>query len=187
MSMREDISTVLLDEETIAKRTHELAAAISRDYRILFPVVVCVLKGAVVFFTDLTRQMDIYMEMDFIAASSYGSGRRSSGEVLIKQDLSVDITDRHVLLVEDIVDTGCTLSALIERLKDRKPASIKCVALCNKELRRTVDFHADYVGFEVEDKFLVGIGLDYNGRYRNLPFVGVLKPSVYSSSSDGDE
>jgi hypoxanthine phosphoribosyltransferase len=185
--MEQDISTVLLDRETITKRTADLAREISKDYRNRVPIVVCVLKGAVVFFTDLTRQMDIYMEMDFIAASSYGSGRSSSGLVVIKQDLSTDITDRDVLLVEDIIDTGFTLSHLINLLKERKPASIKCVALCNKASRRTVDFHADYVGFEVEDKFIVGTGLDYNGRYRNLPFVGVLKPSVYSNSSDGDE
>jgi hypoxanthine phosphoribosyltransferase len=180
--MSQDIFQVLLDEETIAKRTRALACQISNEYRNKFPVVVCVLKGAVVFFADLTRQMDIYMEMDFIAASSYGSGTLSSGSVKIKQDLSVSIEDRHVLLVEDIIDTGRTLSALIKVLADRKPASIKCVALCNKASRRVVDFEADYVGFDVEDKVIVGAGLDYDGKYRNLPFVGVLNPRVYSSS-----
>jgi hypoxanthine phosphoribosyltransferase len=180
--MSEDIDQVLLDQETIAKRTRELALQISADYRNLNPIVVCVLKGAVVFFTDLTTQMDIYMDMDFIAASSYGSGTTSSGQVKIKQDLSTkSIEGRHLLLVEDIIDTGLTLSALIKVLENRKPASVKCVALCNKAARRKVDFQADYVGFEVEDKFIVGTGLDYDEKYRNLPFVGVLKPSVYAA------
>jgi hypoxanthine phosphoribosyltransferase len=178
--MNKDILEVLFDQETISKCIRGLADQISTDFQNKFPVMVCVLKGACMFFTDLTRNMDIYMEMDFLAASSYGAGTSSSGIVKIKQDLSTNIEGRHVVLVEDIVDSGLTLSELVKLLKERKPASITCVALCNKASRRTVDFSADYVGFEIEDKFVVGLGLDYAGKYRNLPYIGVLKPSVYS-------
>jgi hypoxanthine phosphoribosyltransferase len=178
--MNNDILEVLHDHETIQKRTREIASEIAADYEDKCPVVVCVLKGAAMFYTDLTRAMDIYMDLDFISASSYGNSTTSSGKVVIKHDLSISIEGRHVILVEDVVDSGLTLFELTKLLEQRKPASIKCATLCNKNARRTVEFKADYIGFEIDDKFLVGMGLDYAGKYRNLPYIGVLKPSVYS-------
>jgi hypoxanthine phosphoribosyltransferase len=120
------------------------------------------------------------MDLDFIRASSYGNALTSSGKVSIKQDMSISIEGRHVILVEDVVESGLTLCELIKLLEQRKPASIRCATLCNKSAARTADFSADYIGFEIGDKFLVGMGLDYCGKYRNLPFIGVLKPSVYA-------
>jgi hypoxanthine phosphoribosyltransferase len=178
--MDDNIEEVLITKEQIDSRTGELAAQISADYQDKFPLLVCVLKGAVIFFADLARRMPIFLELDFISASSYGDGHASSGSVHIKHDLSSDIKGRHVILVEDIVDSGLTLTELKKVLLTRGPASIAVVALCNKESRRTQPFHADYVGFEIEDKFIVGVGLDGpNGQYRNLPYIGVLKPSCY--------
>jgi hypoxanthine phosphoribosyltransferase len=184
MTMDDDILEVLVDEASLARRTAELAEQLTKEYQDKLPVVVCILKGGVNFFTDLTRKMRIYMQLDFMAASSYGNARESSGEVRIRLDLSFNITDRHVLIVEDIVDTGRTMTTITELLRDRKPASIKTCVMLNKESRRILEFHPDYVGFEIEDKFVVGAGLEYYGKYRNLPYVGVLKPEVYETQRE---
>jgi hypoxanthine phosphoribosyltransferase len=182
--MDDDLEEVLITKEQIETRLRELAIQISADYRDKSPVIVCILKGAVLFFVDLVKRLPIFLELDFIAASSYGEGHESSGSITIKHDLSVDIRGRHVILVEDIVDTGLTMTQLKAKLGLRSPASIAVVALCNKEARRTQVFHPDYVGFEIEDKFIVGMGLDGpNGRYRNLPYVGVLQPRCYAEAN----
>ena len=140
---------------------------------------VCVLNGAAVFYIDLLMDMQIPLEMNFIRVSSYGAGTESSGTVRILYDLEADITDKHVLIVEDIIDSGRTLKRLSKLLKERGAASVKCCCLLDKPSRRAVEMQADYVGFSVPDEFLVGYGLDYNGKYRNLRFIGTLKPEIY--------
>jgi hypoxanthine phosphoribosyltransferase len=179
-----DIEEVLISEEALRARTAMLAADLAADFQDKCPILVCVLQGAVMFFADLTRQMKILMQLDFVTCSSYGNALQSSGVVKIKQDLSCDITGRHVILVEDIVDSGRTFLALIQLLKERNPKSISTVTMCNKRARRVVDFQPDYVAFEIDDKFIVGAGLDYCGKYRNLPYVGVLKPRVYHCNGE---
>ncbi|USG65932.1 hypoxanthine phosphoribosyltransferase [Brevibacillus ruminantium] len=179
--MNQDIKEILLTEEQIAEKVKELGAVLSDEYRGKNPLVICVLKGAVVFMADLLRHMDIPCEMDFMAVSSYGSGTESSGMVKILKDLDTSAEDRHVLVVEDIMDSGLTLSRLMELLRHRRAASVKVVTLLNKPERRKVDISPDYSGFTIPDEFVVGYGLDYAEKYRNLPFIGVLKPEVYSS------
>jgi len=179
-NMRNDISHILLTEEQIAERVKELGEEITRDYYGKEPIVVGILKGAVPFFADLTRHMDCQMEMDFMALSSYGGSTKSSGIVRIGKDLDRSIEGRHVIIVEDIMDSGLTLSHLTKVLSERKPASVKIACLLDKPSRRECDIKPDYCGFEVPNEFVVGCGLDYDGFYRNLPFVGVLKPEVYA-------
>lgn len=180
--MKDDISRVLLSEEEIQNRVKELAAQISEDYKDKDPVLVCILKGAVMFYSDLTRFIDTHMAMDFMAVSSYHNGTRSSGEVEIRKDLSKPVDGRHVIIVEDIVDTGNTLTYLTKVLASRGCASVKIATLLDKPSRRSpgITLKADYVGFEVENEFVVGYGLDYAERYRNLPYIGVLKSEVYT-------
>lgn len=175
-----DIDHVLLSEEQVAKRVEELGAQITADYQGEELLLVCILKGSVVFYADLMRSINLKTELDFMSASSYGSSANSSGVVRIKKDLSVDIAGRHVLIVEDILDTGNTLSCLMEVLKDRNPASIEICTLMDKPERRVKDLQAKYVGFTIPDAFVVGYGLDYNETYRNMPDIGVLKPEVYT-------
>ncbi|MBQ8506741.1 MAG: hypoxanthine phosphoribosyltransferase [Clostridia bacterium] len=179
--MTNDIAKVLLSEEMIQNRVREMAAEIARDYAGKNPTMVCILKGAVMFYTDLLRQMDIPLQMDFMAVSSYGNKTKSSGEVEIRKDLSTSIENRHVIIVEDIVDSGFTLSYLSRMLASRGAASIKLATLLDKPARRApgISLKADYSGFEIGDEFVVGYGLDYAERYRNLPYIGVLKPQVY--------
>ena len=141
---------------------------------------VCILKGSVVFYADLMREINLKMDLDFMSASSYGASTSSSGVVRIKKDLATDISGRHVLIVEDILDTGNTLSCLMEVLKDRNPASIEICTLMDKPDRRVKNLEAKYVGFTIPDAFVVGYGLDYDELYRNMPDVGVLKPEVYT-------
>ena len=179
-NMTNDISHILLTEEQIAERVKELGEEITRDYYGKEPIVVGILKGAVPFFADLTRHMDCQMEMDFMALSSYGGSTKSSGIVRIGKDLDRSIEGRHVIIVEDIMDSGLTLSHLTKVLSERKPASVKIACLLDKPSRRECDITPDYCGFEVPNEFVVGCGLDYDGFYRNLPFVGVLKPEVYA-------
>lgn len=177
--MRNDIKEVLLSEEQIQKRVKELGAQISADYAGKEPLLVSVLRGSIMFMADLTRQVQPFCEIDFMAVSSYGSGTSSSGQVKIIKDLTESIEGRDVVVVEDILDSGNTLSYLLEVLQARKPASIKLCTLLDKPDRRVKPIQADYVGFTVPDAFVVGYGLDYDERYRNLPYIGILKPEVY--------
>ena len=177
--MRDDIASVLLSAEEIQARTAELGAQISKDFDGREPLFVGVLKGCFIFMADLMRYVDIQCSMDFMAVSSY-SGTSSTGAVKINKDLSEDIEGRHLIIVEDILDSGVTLSYLKNYLMVRKPASISIVTLMDKPARRKADVYADYSCFEVPDAFVVGYGLDYNERYRNLPYIGVLKPEIYS-------
>jgi len=180
MEMLDDIARVLISEDDLKKRVAELGRELSELYSPQDqPLLVCILKGAFVFLADLTRSIDIPHEVDFMVTTSYGTGTESSGVVRILLDLERNIEDRHVLIVEDIVDTGYTLEYIARNLRTRGPASVKVCALLSKPARRKVDVSLDFVGFEVPDEFVVGYGMDYAEVYRNLPFVGVLKESVY--------
>jgi hypoxanthine phosphoribosyltransferase len=179
--LQNDIQEVLYSEEVIQQKVQELGIAISRDYEGRNPLVICVLKGAFIFMADLAKNITIPIELDFMAVSSYGNSTRSSGEVKIIKDLDASVEGRDVLIVEDIIDSGLTLSYLIDVLERRNALSVNVVALFDKPGRRTVDLNADYTGFIIPDAFVVGYGLDYSEKYRNLPYVGVLKPEVYSS------
>lgn len=175
----DDIESVLLSEEQIHRKVAEVAGAIGRDYTDKDPIFVGILKGCFIFMADLMRYVDINCSMDFMAVSSY-SGTSSTGAVKINKDLSQDIEGRHVIIVEDILDSGVTLSYLKNYLMGRNPASIKIVTLMDKPARRKADIYADYSCFDVPDAFVVGYGLDYNERYRNLPYIGILKPEIYA-------
>lgn len=177
--MNNDIERVIYSASAIQKREKELAAQLSDEYRGKKPVIVSVLTGAILFTVDVFDKMDIFAQLDFIDVSSYGGGTQSSGHVKLVHDLKNDIKGRDVLVMEDIVDTGRTLKFLVDLLKDRGANSIKVCSMLDKPEGRVVDVKADYVGFNVPNEFLVGFGLDYDGYYRNLPYVGVLKPSVY--------
>lgn len=176
-----DVAQVILSEDQIARRVRELGQEISKDYDGEDLVLVCVLRGAVVFLADLLRAISIPLTIDFVAVSSYGASTESSGVVRIAKDIEVDVEDKHVLIVEDIVDTGWTLrmSYLTEDLRAKKARSVRVCSLLDKPSRRKVDVGLDYVGFVVPDKFVVGYGLDFKGLYRNLPFIGVLKEEMY--------
>ena len=177
--MRRDIERILISEEEIQKKVAEMGKKISQDFRDKDPLFVGVLKGCFIFMADLMRYVDIRCSMDFMAVSSY-SGTSSTGAVKINKDLSEDIEGRHVIIVEDILDSGVTLSYLKQYLMVRKPASISIATLMDKPARRKAYVYADYSCFEIPDAFVVGYGLDYNERYRNLPYIGVLKPEIYS-------
>lgn len=178
--MQNDIQEVLISEEQIQQKVQELGAAISRDYENRNPLVICVLKGAFIFMADLVKKMTIPLEIDFMAVSSYGASTKSSGVVKIIKDLDVPVEGRDVLIVEDIIDSGLTLSYLIDVLERRNAHSISVVTLFDKPARRTVELEPDYKGFTIPDAFIVGYGLDYAEKYRNLPFIGILKPEVYT-------
>ncbi len=180
-NMYNDLEKVLFTKEQIAERIQEVAKEIDRDYEGKRPIMVAILKGSVMFYADLLRAMSIKAEMDFMAISSYGNATKSSGEVKMIKDLDRSIEGRHIVIVEDIVDTGYTLNYLKATLKTRNPASVKICALLNKQERRIVDIAPDYCCFDVGDEFVVGYGLDYAQLYRNLPVIGVLKKEVYSS------
>ncbi len=178
--LQDDILEVLLSEEKIQSKVRELGAEITRDYAGKTPFFLGVLKGCYVFMADLVRCVDLHCSMDFMAVSSYGGGTSSTGAVRITKDLSRDIEGKDVIIVEDILDSGITLSYLKKYLLNRKPASIRIVTLLDKPARRRADIKADYCGFSVPDEFVVGYGLDYAEDYRNLPYIGVLKPEIYS-------
>ncbi|MBR2698186.1 MAG: hypoxanthine phosphoribosyltransferase [Clostridia bacterium] len=182
--MRNDIERIMLTEEQIQNRVKELGARIAADYAGKNPVMICILKGSTMFFADLLRAMPIRLTMDFMAVSSYGRSTKSSGEVEIRKDLSGSIEHRHAVIVEDIIDSGFTLSYLTRMLSARGAKSIKICTLLDKPARRApgITLKADYSGFEIEDAFVVGYGLDYDEAYRNLPYIGVLKPSVYENN-----
>jgi len=177
--MLQDIKEVWNSEEQLREKVKELGAAISEDYKDKNLLMVSVLKGSVVFMADLMRAITIPAAIDFMAVSSYGTGTKSSGVVRILKDLDSHIENYDLLLVEDILDSGNTLAYLRELLGDRGPKSIRIATLLDKPSRRVADIKADYLGFEIEDQFVVGYGLDYNEKYRNLPFIGILKPCVY--------
>lgn len=177
--MKEDILKVLVSEEEIKQKVARIGQKISEDYKDKNLLMVSVLKGSVVFMADLMRSIDIFARIDFMSVSSYGSGMKTSGVVKIIKDLDIDLDGYDLLLVEDILDSGKTLYYLKEILTQRNPASIKIATLLNKPARREADIHPDYVCFEVPDEFVVGYGLDYAEKYRNLPYIGVLKPEVY--------
>ncbi|WP_295785383.1 hypoxanthine phosphoribosyltransferase [Veillonella ratti] len=179
--MLDSIKEVLITEEALRERVAELGKQISADYKGEDVVLVCVLKGAVVFFADLARAIEGNVALDFISCSSYGNSTVSSGVVRIMKDLDKPVEGKHVIVVEDIVDTGNTLHYLLENLKSSNAKSVRLVALLNKPDRRTVDVHVDYQGFVIPDYFVVGYGLDYAERFRNLPYIGVLKEEVYTS------
>ena len=178
--MERDIQEVLLTKEQIQNRIEELGKVLSEEYADKDPVVVGVLKGVVVFYADMIRQLNVPCQVDFMWVSSY-SGTNSSGQMQVKRDVSVDIKGRHVLILEDIFDTGTSLDFTYKHLMAKEPASLKICTLLDKPSRRKegITLQADYVGFEVPNAFVVGYGLDYNEHYRNLPYVGVLKPEMY--------
>ena len=180
--MDKDIEQVLLTEEQIRNRIKELGQELSEEYAGKNPLVVGVLKGVVVFYADMIRQLSVPCEMDFMWISSY-AGTSTSGNMVVKRDVSADIKGRHVLILEDIFDTGTSLDFVYRHLMSKEPASVKICTLLDKPSRRRpgIDLKADYVGFEVPNAFVVGYGLDYNEHYRNLPYVGVLKPEIYKN------
>ena len=170
------IDHILISSEQIGRRVQQLGAEISRDYVDRTPILVNILKGAFVFLADLTRSISVHHEVDFMAISSYHGGTESTGVVKIEKDLKANITDRDVLIVEDIVDTGLTLNHLLDVLRTRNPRSVRVCTLLDKSTRRIKEVPVDYRGFEIPDEFVIGYGLDYDEKYRNLPFIGVLKP-----------
>jgi hypoxanthine phosphoribosyltransferase len=181
MRLEDNLAKILIPSDRLQARIYELGAQISRDYGDSRPLLVCVLKGGVMFLSDLSRALSIPHEFDFMAISSYGGKRvESSGIVRIIMDLNASIEDRHVLIVEDIIDTGHTLHYIIETFKTRNPTSLKICTLLNKPDRRDVPIKLDYVGFDIPNEFVVGYGLDFDELYRNLPYIGVLKPEMYS-------
>jgi hypoxanthine phosphoribosyltransferase len=179
--MKQDIQEILISEEEIQQKVKELGKLLSEEYADRFPLVIGVLKGAMPFMSDLIKRVDTYLEMDFMDVSSYGNAMVSSGEVKILKDLDTSVEGRDILILEDIIDSGLTLSYLVELFKYRKAKSIKIVTLLDKPTGRKASIKADYVGFEVPVAFVVGYGFDYQEKYRNLPYIGVLKPQVYSN------
>lgn len=177
--MHEHLCKILVSEQQIRSKIQELGRQISVDYQDKDLVIIGILKGAVVFLSDLIREINLPLELDFMVISSYGKSTHASGVVRIIKDLDKDIAGKDVLIVEDIVDTGLTLSYLLENLRTRKPASLKICAFLDKPSRRKVTLIPDYKGYTIPDEFAVGYGLDYGEKYRNLPYVGVLKPEYY--------
>ena len=182
--MHKDIKEILYTEEEIAARVREIGGALTDKYSALVDsgesvVLLSVLRGAAIFMADLARATEVPLEMDYMALSSYGAGTKSSGVVKIVKDLTATIEDKHVIVVEDILDSGLTLQFLLENLEARKPASIEVVTLLRKLSKAQVPIECAHVGFECPDEFIVGYGLDYAERYRNLPYIGILKPEVY--------
>ncbi len=178
--MQSDIKEILIGTEEIQTRVCALAKDIAHDYRGKSPVLVGVLNGAFVFLADLLRRLDIPCTVDFVSWSSYGKDTSSSGVFRIMKDLETNVESKHVLIVEDIIDTGLTLHYLLDNIRSRKPASVKVVALLDKPSRRRIEAKADYLGFQIPDAFVVGYGLDFGQRYRNLPFIAILKPDIYA-------
>jgi hypoxanthine phosphoribosyltransferase len=180
VALHDDIEEVLISQETLQRRVRQLGQLINHEYRGRDLLLISVLKGSIVFMADLIRSIDIPHEIDFMATSSYGSGVSSSGVVRILKDLNTLIEGRNIILVEDIIDSGHTLSYLLRILQERQPASVRILTLLDKPERREVDVQVDWTGFSIPNAFVVGYGLDYNEIYRNLPYIGVLKPSIYT-------
>lgn len=182
--LEQDIDHVLFSEEVLRGRVSEIAAQIDRDYAGREPLLVSVLRGSFIFMADLTRRITLPCTVDFMAVASYGAGTRSSGQVKIIKDLTESAEGKDILVVEDILDSGNTLSYLLQLLKARNPASIRLCTLLDKPSRRTKPVTPDYSGFSIPDEFVVGYGLDYAEKYRNLPYIGVLKRRVYEGGQD---
>lgn len=180
VNMDDDISDVLFNKKQLSKRVCELGAQISSDYEGRQLLMVSVLKGSIVFMADLMRSISTYCEIDFMSVSSYGSKLKTSGVVRIIKDLDIPLEGYDLLIVEDILDSGLTLSYIKTILQERNPSSVKICTLLDKPARRQADVKADYTGFLIHDEFVVGYGLDYAGKYRNLPYIGVLKPELYA-------
>ena len=180
--LEQDIERVLFTEQELKDRVAEIAARIDRDYAGKEPMLISVLRGSFIFMADLARAITLPCTVDFMAVSSYGSGTTSSGQVKITKDHTESIEGRDIIVVEDILDSGNTLSYLFQLLQARHPASVRLCTLLDKPSRRTKPVTADYTGFTVEDLFVVGYGLDYAEKYRNLPYIGILKPSVYEKA-----
>ena len=178
--MEDCIKKVLIDEEALQLKIKELGAQITKDYEGKELLVICILKGAVMFVTDLVKRIDLPLEIDFMAVSSYGNSTKSSGVVRILKDLNEEINGKHILIVEDIIDSGLTLSYLIDNLKSREPASVAVCTLLDKPDNRKTPIDISYTGFVVPYEFVVGYGLDYAEKYRNVPFIFVLKEEIYS-------
>ncbi|MCF7794213.1 MAG: hypoxanthine phosphoribosyltransferase [Candidatus Cloacimonetes bacterium] len=178
--MKNEISSILVSEQEIQQKVKELAAKISKDYEGKNPIVICILKGAAMFMSDLIKHVTIPLEIDFMSLSSYGDSTKSSGVVRIKKDIDSDISGRHVIIVEDIVDSGLTLKYIDEYFLKHNCKSVKICTLLDKPEAHKTDLEIDYVGFEVGNEFVVGFGLDYAQKYRNLPFIGILKKEVYN-------
>jgi hypoxanthine phosphoribosyltransferase len=174
-----DIQEILVNEQAIEKRVSELGEKIAEDYEGKYPILIGILKGSSVFMSDLIRKINIPIEIDFLKASSYGAEARSSGVVALESDLSMDVKGRSILLVEDIVDTGNTLKYLLGKFESLGAKDVRVCSLLDKPERREQRVIADYIGFEIPNEFVVGYGLDYNQKYRNLPFIGVLKREIY--------
>lgn len=177
--LEKDIQEVLFSEEQLDRRVREIAAQIEKDYEGKEIMLIGVLRGSFVFMADLCRRIDLPCTLDFMSVSSYGKGTSSSGQVQITKDLSSDISDQHIIVIEDILDSGNTLSYLLKLLEQRNPASIRLCTLLDKPERRVKEVKVDYSGFTIPDAFVVGYGLDYAEQYRNLPYIGILKPEVY--------
>ena len=178
-----DVEEILLSSEQVQARVAELGAELATDYAGRDPVLVSVLKGSIIFLADLVRAMPIPLSIDLMEVSSYGASTESSGQVRILKDLSTSISGREVVVVEDIIDTGLTLNYLLRYLADKGPASIKICCLLDKPARRLAEIEIQYRGFTIPDRFVIGYGLDYGERYRNLPYIGVLRPSVYGAAT----
>ena len=181
--MHADVEEILLSGEEVQARVAELGAQLAADYEGRDPVLVSVLKGSIIFLADLVRAMPIPLSIDLMEVSSYGAATESSGQVRILKDLSTPIEGREVIVVEDIIDTGLTLNYLLRYLHDKQPASIRICCLLDKPARRLAPIEIDYRGFTIPDRFVIGYGLDYGERYRNLPYIGVLRPSVYGAAT----
>ncbi len=179
--MNDDIERILYSPEDIHQVSKKLGQQITADYAGKDPLVVCILKGAILFMSDIVRQMETYCELDFMSVSSYGNEQVSSGSVKIIKDLDKSVEGRNVLIIEDIIDTGRTLQTLVDLFHHRRAKSVKICTLLDKKERRIKAIVPDYTGFQVPNEFVVGYGLDYLGHYRNLPYVGVLKPKIYSN------
>lgn len=180
--MYNDVKCILISKDQIAEKVAEIGKRISADFEGKNPIIVGVLKGSFIFMADLVRHISCHCSVDFMCVSSYGSGTRTSGQIRIIKDLDTNIDGRHVIVIEDILDSGVTLSNLLRMLKDRNPASVSLCALLDKPARRKAHVDIDYNGFEVPDEFIIGYGLDYDERYRNMPDICILKPEVYGEN-----
>jgi hypoxanthine phosphoribosyltransferase len=180
------ISQILFTEDQIKNRIEEIASQINGDYKNKFPIFVGVLKGVFIFMADLLRKIEIDCDVDFLAISNYSNDARNRGVVRLVKDLDLSIEGRHVIFIEDVIDTGLTINYLLRNLRERNPASLKICTLFNRPSRRLIDLSIQYKGFDLEDKFIVGYGLDYHERFRNLPYVGIIKPEFFQRPSNGE-
>jgi len=177
--MHKDMSQILFDQETIEQRVSQLAVDISKDYEHKHPIIIGILKGSFMFLSELVKRLTIPVQIDFMAISSYGAGTTSSGSIKIRKEIDAEIKDRDIIIIEDIVDTGISMNSLVKHLKMKKPATVKICTLLNKPAARKIEVKIDYKGFDVEDKFIVGYGLDYAENYRQLPYIAILKEEIY--------